>query len=58
MSDQLNPVTHLSVDYFAAIGGIIGGRGLSARHIELTPAINIVINTKRNTFFRIVSPLE
>jgi hypothetical protein len=54
MSDQLNPVTHLSVDYFAAVGGMIGGKGPSARHTELTPPINIVIKTKRNTFFRIL----
>jgi hypothetical protein len=54
MSDQLKPVTHLSVDYFAAVGGIIGGRGPLARHTELIPAINIVIKTKRITFFRIL----
>jgi hypothetical protein len=54
MSDQLKPVTHLSVDYFAAAGGIIGGSGPLARHTELTPAINIVIKTKLNTLFRIV----
>jgi hypothetical protein len=54
MSDQLKPVTHLSVDYFAAVGGIIGGSGPVARHTELTPAINIVIKTKRITLFRIL----
>jgi hypothetical protein len=54
MSDQLKPVTHLSVDYFAAAGGIIGGSGPLARHTELTPAINIVIKAKLNTLFRIL----
>lgn len=55
MSDQLKPVTHLSVDYFAAVGGIIGGRGPLARHTpELIPAINIVIKTKRIRLFRIL----
>src|SRR5436305_5936203 len=54
MSDQLKPVTHLSVDYFAAAGGIIGGSGPLARHTELTPAINMVIKAKLNTLFRIL----